>query len=142
MKTIPYNAGPPLSISTMDLYALPHCAHVPATTNLPDPPLPPFEQRAEAMLARVFRGLHHVNSLKKKPGVWTCLHQGDFSSFDYDFLTRLVFGAHEYCLRVSISNGGPYRSKIIVTPRTREGDMPTRHPTIEQALAKWNSGAR
>ena len=97
-----------------------------------------FEERAEAMLSRVFRGMHHVHGLKKQPRYWTCIHNGDASTFDFNILTCLVFGAHEYCLRVSISNGGPRSLKIEIHPRNgREGEIWNRHPTIEQALEAW-----
>lgn len=101
----------------------------------------PFPKRAEAMLARVFRGMHHVHGLKKvKPDrYWTCLHQGGAASFDFNDLTRLVLGAHEYCLRVEVTGGGPNRLKIHVSNRIRSSDNSyERHPCIEEAIAGWN----
>lgn len=106
-------------------------------------PLPPFEERAEALLSRVFQGMHHVYSLKKEKRHWTCIHHGDLSSFDASYLTRLVLAAHEYCLRVWISGGGPRALKVWVGERiNRDGDLYERHPTIETALENWNSHAR
>lgn len=103
----------------------------------------PFKERAEAMLARVFRGIHHVNSLKhESPTCCTCIHLGEISTFDFDELTRLVFGAHDFCLRVEIKQGGPNRLKIRVTDRTREGLVYDRHPTLQEAREKWIGGAR
>ncbi len=104
----------------------------------------PFAVRAEAMLSRVFGGMHHVYSLKKGPFnccvlYWTCVHRGDLATFDSDILTRLVLGAHEYRLRVELTNGGPRRIKVIVSDRKlRIGDYFSRHPTIEEALRNWN----
>lgn len=101
----------------------------------------PFQQRAEAMLARVFGGMHHVHGLKKvQPDrYWTCLHQGGAASFDFSILTRLVLGAHEYCLRVEITGGGPNRLKIHVSNRNRSADNSyERHPKIGEAIDKWN----
>lgn len=105
----------------------------------------PFEVRAEKLLSRVFRGMHHVSSLKKTPTYWTCSECGDMSTYDFDTLTRLVLAAHEYCCRVEIKQGGPQRLKIIVSPRipkTDETMIYECHPTIEQAIEKWNSYAR
>lgn len=108
------------------------------------PILPPFEERAEALLSRVFGGMHHVYSLKKFPGPsnahWTCIHHGPISTFDFDQMTRLVFAAHELCLRVQVSNGGPHALKIWVHERTgRDGHGYERHPDITEALGMWNS---
>lgn len=99
-----------------------------------------FQERAEAMLSRVFRGIHHVHNLKRGHGMWTCLHYGDLSTFDSDILTRLVLASHEYCIRASIQNGGPRTLKIILHPRTsRDGNYFDRHPTIEQAIERFAS---
>lgn len=99
--------------------------------------LPPFKQRAKEMLCRVYGGLHHVRRLQDEGRYITCLHGCDLATFDFDHMTRLVLGAHEYCVRVSVTNGGPNRLKIWVWDRKREGRMSERHPTIEQAMAKW-----
>jgi len=101
------------------------------------PELKPFDVRAEHLLATVFGGMHHVDRLKKTPRYWTCIQPGDFSTYDFDVLTRLVFAAHDNCCRVSISHGGPYCMKILVSDRKRTGGVTERHPTIEQALANW-----
>jgi hypothetical protein len=103
--------------------------------------LEPFEVRAEKMLDRVFRGIYHVSSLKKEKRHWTCI-TNHISTFDFDEMTRLVLGAHEYCLRVDIGNGGPHRLKVFISPREREGLVYDRHPTIEQAIQKWNNHER
>lgn len=111
--------------------------------SLPIPAEPlPFEERAEALLSRVFGGMHHVHSLKKQPApnaYWTCIHSGDLATYDCDHLTMLILGAHEYMLRVSITNGGPRALKIWVFPRHgRDGcTMSRRHPDIQTAIATW-----
>lgn len=99
----------------------------------------PFKDRAKKMLSRVYGGDHHVRRLRDEGRFMTCLHGGDLASFDFDHMTRLVLGAHEYCLRVSVSNGGPNQLKIWVWDRKREGRMSERHPTIEQAMLKWQN---
>lgn len=100
--------------------------------------LVPFEARAEEMLNRVYRGIYHIHKLHKEPGMWWFQHYGDLATFDHDILTRLVLGAHEYCIRVFIKNGGPRCLKVTLHPRKcREGDVYERHPTIEQAITRW-----
>lgn len=101
--------------------------------------LAPFPERAEALLSKVFRGMHHVNSLLKYDDRWTCVHYGGVSTYDFDEMTRLVFAAHEYCCRVEISQGGPRGLKIFVSDRNRGGGNTERHPTIEEALDRWKN---
>lgn len=62
----------------------------------------------------------------------------DLSTFDGPKLTRLVFAAHDRCVRLSVGPAGPGRSKIEVwTGRGREGGYAERHPTLDQAVAAW-----
>lgn len=104
----------------------------------------PFEERAKAMLSRVFGGLHHVSSLKVSSREVTCIHHGDLATYDWDQLTRLVLAAHEYCLRVCIRQGGVGSVKVVVHPRiNRDGcPMSERHPTLEQAIERYNRRER
>jgi hypothetical protein len=96
----------------------------------------PFEVRAEAVLAACFIGIHHCPEIKKASDSWsTNIFSGQLSTFDYDQLTRLVFAAHKYCIRVSIHNSGPRLVKIIVSDRkTRVGGISERHPTLAEAI--------
>ncbi len=99
-----------------------------------------FEERAERLLDKVYRGIHHCGPIKKEPRQWTTNHYGQISTYDFDELTRLVLAAHEYCIRVSIQSSGPRMVKIVLHPRTcREGDVYDRHPTIEEAIKRFHS---
>lgn len=111
-------------------------------SDVPETSLAPFDQRAEQLIARAFRGINHVRNFKKIGPVWTCLHHGYFSTQDSDYMTRLVFAAHEYCCRAEVSGGGPYRLKIKVSNRDRSDSNMDGHKTIAQALEKWNSHSR
>lgn len=63
------------------------------------------------------------------------------STYDPDYLTRLVLLAHDRCVRAELVPGGPRRVRIAIWQRnTREGSSMVRHPTIEQALAAWREG--
>ena len=100
----------------------------------------PFEERAEAVLACAFYGLHHCPDIKKNPpsgefARWEVNNPGMLATFDSDCLTRLVVSAHDNCVRVSIQPSGPWMVKIVLHPRYgREGNFSRRHPTIEDAI--------
>lgn len=86
--------------------------------------------------ARGYCGQHGVREFG--PGSWYVNHYGDIATYDYSFLTRLVFLAHDRCVRASVQNGGPRRIKIVIWQRDkREGSMYERHPTIAAALDEW-----
>ena len=89
--------------------------------------------------ADFYFGAHHIPSKVKPWGSGWCVnHNGDLSTFDFDKLTRLVFLAHDRCVRVSIQQGGPGSVKIMIWQRyARTGSMSERHPTIDEALELW-----
>ena len=107
------------------------------------PELPDFKTRALAVIELAFGGPHHVESLKwlhMGEPLWqhcTFLVYGDLSTFDFSGLTRLVVGAHDYCVRASVMNGGPRRLKVQLTDRhRREGDPSTeQHPELDEHVA-------
>lgn len=98
-----------------------------------------FYQDAEDFFSELYFGKHHIPGKIKPFGEgWSVNHHGDLSTFDFDALTRLVFLAHDRCMRTSIEQSGPRMIKIIIWKRdSRSGNIYSRHPTIEQALAKW-----
>lgn len=62
------------------------------------------------------------------------------ATFDDDTLTRLVFAAHDECLRVELSQSRPGHLKILLHPRNlRDGRFCERHPTLESAVVKWRT---
>ena len=92
------------------------------------------------LVADLVGGFHHLEGKIKDfglTGVRTSLYS-DVSTFDSDRLTRLVFLAHDRCIRASVVSSGPRRIGIELFKRhAREGSTSKRHPTIEQALALW-----
>jgi len=96
------------------------------------------EADAIAFFSEFYRGEHHFPSKIKPFGLgYSISHFGPLATFDGDDLTRLVFLAHEKCIRVQVEQGGPNRLRIAIWRREREGCMYERHPTIEQALESW-----
>lgn len=95
-------------------------------------------QRAVDFFSEMFYGEHHIPSAVKPFGAgWSVLFAGDISTFDFNFMTRLVFLSHDWCIRSSIMQGGPGTVKICIWQRVRGGGMTERHPTIEDALIEW-----
>lgn len=106
----------------------------------PDYMRPMDKSAAEDFLGEVFHGIHHIpGDLKPFGNGWKIsAYSSRLSSYDFDSLTRLVLLAHDRCVRVEIVQGGPARVGIVIHQRRkRDGSMFERHPTIEQALAKW-----
>lgn len=97
------------------------------------------KDEAEDFMGDLFLGRHHIPSEVKPWGTgWQVNSFCDMSTYDFDRMTRLVFLAHDRCVRAEISWSGPRRIRIIIHKRDPEGtSMTTRHPTIEQALARW-----
>jgi len=105
-------------------------------------PLPPFEVRAESVLARTFRGIHNVPGKIKKVDpphpYWEVHVRVPFATFDFNNLTEMVMAAHEHCVRVEIRGSGPRQLCLLLHPRkARVGTMFERHPTIGQALRDY-----
>jgi hypothetical protein len=104
------------------------------------------KEEAVSFFADFYCGAHHIpardycgiHGIHEFGNGWYVNHYGDLSTFDFDRLTRLVFMAHDRCIRVEIASSGPRYMKIIIHKRAqREGEIWSRHPTIESALGAW-----
>jgi hypothetical protein len=97
------------------------------------------KESATEFFAEFFGGEHHFPDELKPWGPGWCIKsdQRDFSTYDYDGLTRLVLMAHDRCVRVEIIPCGKRLQIAIHQRHAREGRMTERHPTIEMALARW-----
>lgn len=92
------------------------------------------------LAAEFFGGFHHMID-KPKPwgnGIKLSERFNWLSTYDFDGLTRLVFMAHDACIRIEIMPSGPGLIGLTLYKRhQREGGISERHPTIEEALATW-----
>ena len=88
------------------------------------------------MLADIVGGFHHIYN-KVKPwadGIETSIN-GQWSTFDFNLLTRAVVLAHDRTIRFGVESSGRGLFRIVMHKRrTREGRMSERHPTIEDAI--------
>jgi hypothetical protein len=96
------------------------------------------QQHCYQMLCDWLGGAHHVPQVKPCGlGIKVCVFANGLSTFDFHLLTKLVFFAHDRCVRVELANGGPWRIGVKLHRRhTREGCVGERHPTMEEALQK------
>jgi hypothetical protein len=99
-----------------------------------------------AVLLDSLVGLHHIDGAAMKKADWTndrwlqITLNGSFSTCDYDDLTRMVFLAHDMCIRIEIVAATRGRVSLMLHPRhTRNGQMSKRHCTIETALANFRT---
>jgi len=100
--------------------------------------------RIEQTLADAFRGLHHAGKFRHLDGYTETnvyagrMSTGRTSTFDFDTLTRLVFAAHDWCVRVELDDSSPRMVKLRLHPRrARRGETYARHPTLREAVDKW-----
>lgn len=112
-----------------------------AETETWDKRYPPLtKEEATEFFSVLFFGEHHIPSDVKPFGRgWKInAYGGSLATFDFDGLTRLVFLAHDRCVRVELVQGGPGRIGIAIWKRHgRSGDISVRHPTIKCALVNW-----
>jgi hypothetical protein len=98
------------------------------------------EAEAREFFATFFFGEHHIpGKLRPWGDGWYVRTHADLSTFDFDGLSRLVFLAHDRCVRVEVTASGPGHLAIAITKRVREGAMYERHPTLEHAIALFRS---
>lgn len=98
------------------------------------------QQEAIDFFSEYYGGEHHIPGFKPKPfGIgWSVNdNRGDLASFDFNQLTRLVFMAHDKCIRVSVEAVRNGLIRIAIWKREREGGMSERHPTLEQAIERY-----
>lgn len=106
--------------------------------------LTPFQHRAMQLLADAFgTGIYNLPITWRRVEWrrdWVLININlDLATYDFAEMTRLVFAAHDACIRVQITAWAPRYIKLSLHRRVRDGDMMQRHPTIEDALAMWRS---
>lgn len=103
------------------------------------------EQKAIDFFSEFYGGEHHIPNYKvyRFGSGWMVRHnRGDLATYDSNELTRLVLMAHDKCYRISVNPQNANTMKICIWERQREGGMMERHPTIEQALERFNQNKK
>lgn len=109
-----------------------------------------FGVRVAGMLDEWYYGIYHADPKYLKQADWTShdwievKHYGVLSTVDYNNLTRLVFLAHDYAIRIEIEAvGGPRKLlRFVLYNRQRGDDRFLHHPSIEDALSAWRNGGQ
>ena len=112
----------------------------------PKAEISPFGERVADLLDEWQFGLYHMDPKALQKARWYDTHciqislgsagPGGLATYDYDNMTRLVFLAHEYCIRIAIHPGGTKSLTLVFHPRSRDGDQFGKHPTIDEALVR------
>lgn len=95
------------------------------------------------VLCKVFHGEHHAPDriYAWGRGIKCSVDSTRLSTWDFDYLTRLVVLAHDECVRVEIVSSGPGRIGLALHKRSgRQGPMYDRHPSMEEAIARVRGG--
>lgn len=109
-------------------------------------PMSPLGRRVADLLGEWARGIYHLSDAVMSPksnlsshGHCKLIYRPGYATFDTvdgDDLTRLVFLAHDYGIRVELRpHGFGYMRMMFSQRETRDGGISERHPTAEQALA-------
>lgn len=83
-------------------------------------------------------GEHHIKGEIRDYGLGWCLNvNGSIATFDDSYLTRLVFLAHERCMRVEVVPASSSYLKIAIWKRQRDGGISERHPDLNTAVDRF-----
>ena len=114
----------------------------------PTEPLRLTREDAVAFFGALYRGEHHIPNGSRRGadgvtpyGLGWCVDDDstDWATFDFSELTRLVFLAHDWCLRVGVAPARNGTLKIAIWRRERDGAQSRRHPTLEKAVEAWRA---
>ncbi len=106
----------------------------------------PLGRRVAAILDAFYGGIYHAPEWRYlRQADWSAddwievRHRGSLSTFDFDELTRLVFLAHDYAVRLQLEAVGGPKSLLCLCfhLRQHEGDRFQQHPRLEQAMTNW-----
>jgi hypothetical protein len=101
----------------------------------------PFGERVADMLGEVFSGIYHISNevfktdfSRERYIAITFYENGQFATYDSDYLTRLVLMAHEKNIRVCVRAATHSYLKIEFMEVDRRGFFVDRHPTLTASI--------
>jgi hypothetical protein len=96
------------------------------------------------LLGELFYGIYHISPKSLSKVDWSNPHwveitigYKDFSTTDFDDLTRLVFLAHHTAIRVSLDAVARQHIRLIFHRRERVGHYSSRHPYLDEAVKRF-----
>lgn len=110
--------------------------------------LSPLGESVADLIGEWYRGIYHISIHTLYRVEWSDKNMisialpGDFSTFDFNDLTRLVFLAHWFAIRVEIEPCNFRFLKFRFTQRRREGVIFELHPTLDQAVSMFKEEMR
>jgi hypothetical protein len=100
------------------------------------------------IIGSVFLGIYHLEAeVLHKRVDWSsdnfiCIVIGEpLSTFDSSKLTELVIHCHNQAIRLNISGRAVNYLALEFSPRTRDGSISKRHPSIESVIEEINETA-
>lgn len=105
--------------------------------------LSPLGRDVADLLGELFFGIYHLETGALNKVDWANDHhivivlRQSLSTFDFNGLTRLVFLAHWFCVRVELSAKSFNYIEIMFHKRNRNGAYCFRHPTLKQAVDEF-----
>lgn len=96
------------------------------------------------MFCDLVGGHHNIdgNFLDLPPNGIAINQRRSMASFDNDWLSRLVFMAHDRCIRVELQAIGIGKLRVIMQKRAgRDGSTLERHPALDSAIYDYYRGS-
>ena len=95
-------------------------------------------------LGELYLGIYHLRESSLERVDWSNQHHivitighKDWSTVDFNTLTRLVFLAHHMAIRVELVPVANGYMRVLFHQRNRDGDLYHRHPTLDEAVATF-----
>lgn len=106
----------------------------------------PFGACVANLLGDLFCGLYHWDGWRSVDWgnaqfIRVAVGWKDLATYDSSLLTRLVFLAHDYAIRVEVNACNFHHLELYFHPRARRSAHTSgRHPSLEEAVASWRNG--
>lgn len=107
-------------------------------------PMSPLGEAVAKMLGILFYGIYHLDLKSLRKVDWSnqqwieiSLGHKTLATADFDELTRLVFLAHHFSVRIEISASTRNYIKLIFHQRERAGSYTNRHPRLSEAVSRF-----
>lgn len=101
-------------------------------------------EEATNFFSEYYGGEHHIPGKIKNNGFGFSVNddRGGLATYDFNQLTRLVFMAHDKCIRVEVSPSSPRHLKIAIWKRERTGSMSERHPDLQTVIEQFEKNKK